>query len=426
MNSLGHTLALLGCLVALGLGPMRSAAQGADELNTAVQQIAERVIEHLKEKRATEVAVGSVTERPPSANSSGGVAIQRALKARLTELGAKQQPPIEVSRAADFFVEGTYRGSQQPDAKLFALHMNVALYGKDASGQSARMLEIPAAIYDVADIATVLGIQVELPVAQDKPANETPEKQPIQTAQVKTEPAAEKPIGSPPAPIPQVVARHVALEKAVKEPPVRIASSTTANVDSEVTTSKSNPYAVEILVKKKGSDQFAPTPAETNDDQVFVALENGDVFRVRVHNRSHYDAGVTVALDGLSSFEFSNNQAYKKLDKWFVPRNSAVDIPGWHKSNAANGRMTFHEFEVVPHGESPASQINRTAAIGTITVAFCAAWEDDQEPPPEHLAPIETMGVGKGKLFQAEAREVKMNFGQVRTVISIRYDLPPL
>jgi hypothetical protein len=173
-----------------------------------------------------------------------------------------------------------------------------------------------------------------------------------------------------------------------------------------------SPYAIEVLIAGQ------PTPAESREGTAFVQIQKEQIYAVRLINNSDEDVGVTLAIDGVNTLEFSQNPAYRQLGKWVVGARSTGIVTGWH----ILGNQS-HSFQVMDYANSAAAKVSSTRDIGTITAVFCAAFTGD--PPPDEPAKGKGgVATGFGPPTEQRLADVVRKFGVVRGSVSVRYDKP--
>lgn len=192
-----------------------------------------------------------------------------------------------------------------------------------------------------------------------------------------------------------------------------------------VAASSASPFTMEILIN--GS----PRNIQLEDGQPFIQLQKGDAFEIRFTNRANFEAAVTFALDGVSSFQFSDlritqgaNKGQPKYSKWIVPRNKSIVVKGWHRNN-----KEVDAFLVTDFGNSAASKIGSVSGLGTITATVRATWPKGQDPPegePLMAMAEPDIGIGRGERLEQRVREDvdPRSYGQPRAVITVRYAKP--
>ena len=178
------------------------------------------------------------------------------------------------------------------------------------------------------------------------------------------------------------------------------------------------PYSIEMLVLDGSCGRYSTLKAESRDSLAFVSIGRNREYAIQVHNRSDTDAVVRVYIDGLSMFSFSKSREYTHV---IVPARSSTLIKGWHRDNCVSNR-----FLVTRYADSPAARIlQNTSDIGTVTVMFSAAWEnEDDRPGDEPVSDCRRKsvnGTAVGKPVTVRYSEVSRWTGVVRSIVSVRY-----
>ncbi len=158
-----------------------------------------------------------------------------------------------------------------------------------------------------------------------------------------------------------------------------------------------------------------------DDGLAFCKIARNELYGIRVYNLSPYDAAVTLTVDGLSVFAFSENKTYTH---YIIPAGGKADIVGWHRTNAV-----ADSFRVVGYGESEVARLlPSSSSVGTVTAVFAAAWNAGATPPPDEAprskgAPPAD-ATGRGPAVAAKFVEVVKDVGVPRSTVSIRYTKP--
>lgn len=176
------------------------------------------------------------------------------------------------------------------------------------------------------------------------------------------------------------------------------------------------PYQIEILVHGH------PLPIRLHDGLGHVSIKHGDIYAVRIYNKSPYDAAVRLSVDGLNVFTFSQLRKHDgspKYEFYIVPAHKTVTLKGWHRSNS-----TVDSFLVTDYAKSAAATIQHQHELGTITAVFSAAWPKGGQKP--HDEDFTGKGGGKATGFgppvAQQVNEVHREVGRMRAAISLRYD----
>lgn len=341
-------------------------AGASEDLDKEMTVVAKQIKLLLDQKGQDSIAVGEF-RGPAKLASSAGPAITKALEDELKKIG------VACKRRAELEVNGEYRDVDDQKSKLMTVQITAHVV--DRSGVEVVAFE-PRGVFNVATIASLLGVTVALP------------------ADAKPEARSEK------------------LAEAVDKPQVHLAST-------RISAAADSPFAVEVLVKV-GAD-FRPRAATRDDDGfAFLKIKRGETYGVRLINDSANDAAVTLTVDGLSVFAFSGNKAYTH---YIVPSKGSLTVPGWHRTNAVSD-----SFQVGEYAKSAvAEKLPSSASIGTITAGFAAAWPKDGPPPEDEPSASKVPGgrsvdaTVKGPPVNTNFTEVVRKTGLLRASVSVRY-----
>src|SRR5262245_53003793 len=239
--------------VALALGTVLAGPARADEaLRKELSVIAKGIGEAVKGLGHDTIAVGEFTGPPQLATSSGPV-IAKTL--------AEELPKncVTVKRIAAIGVKGEFEDVKDKQSGLLAARIKGTV--TDRSGQV--LFTFTRGVFGDTALAALFGTTAKLPA--DLPPAE----------------------------------RNAELEKSLDKPKVVVnGARASAAADS--------PYAVEILAAPRPGGKYAAKTATVDGGQAFVPLSQGEVFGVRLINKSPHDAAVTLTIDGLSLYAFSD------------------------------------------------------------------------------------------------------------------------
>ena len=346
-------------------------AQADDALRTELAAVAKGIAEAAKGLGHEAVAVGEFTG-PGSLVASGGPVIAKTLAEELPKHG------VAVRSAAPVAVRGEFEDVKDQQSGLLAARIKGAV--TDRSGRV--LFTFSRGVFSDTALAALFGTTAKLPA--DLPPAE----------------------------------RNAELEKSLDKPKVHVQGPrVSAAVDS--------PYAVEVWAAPQPGGKYAPRQAKVDGGLAFVPLSQGEVFAVRLINKSPHDAAVTLTIDGLSLYAFSDVKDPKtgrpRYAVVIVPAGQEVFLRGWHRTNEV-----AEEFVITNYAKSAAAELKSTAATGTVTAAFAAAWPADK-PPPADEPPSQTMNsrsadaVGRGAKVGQKFVEVERHIGLVRATVSVRY-----
>jgi hypothetical protein len=362
------TARLLVCGLALaallgGAGRVHAQAGLKAELAEAAKKVAQAVGDR-------PVTVGEFSG-PQRLQSSAGPGIAKALS------DALKKQKVKVENNAALTVEGDFSDFNDDQSGRLAVRLNVRI--KNNRGKVA--LEFARAIFpkDANDTT----IQDLLGVSTSAPANASAEQ------------------------------RDDLIRASLKDPKATIDGT-------RVMARRNRPFAVEVLVKS-GDDYVAKKPEEKVQGRAFVSLDRKDVYAVRLINTSKFDAAVTLNVDGLNVFSFSevkDETGDPKVTRIIVPTNSQVTIKGWYLTNGKTA-----SFEVTDLPKSAGGALKSSSAVGTITASFAVAVaKGDKLPSDEPKArAADPSATGLGTEVGLNYRETERVFGVVRDTISVRY-----
>lgn len=181
--------------------------------------------------------------------------------------------------------------------------------------------------------------------------------------------------------------------------------------------SANSPYGVEVVVEK-GSDYVALQP-ELKKGRVSVNVRKGDIVALRLHNMSGFEAATSVLVDGLSRYALAEDPQ----------RRGGLDLVGNGTPRTIKGYFCDGEnvdsFQIGSYSKSVAAKhLPDASSAGTFTIAFRAAWEKGQDPPPNE--PVVTKappGVVQGPKRHDPTVEVEREIGGLRAVVKIFYGM---
>jgi hypothetical protein len=190
---------------------------------------------------------------------------------------------------------------------------------------------------------------------------------------------------------------------------------------TKIIPSAKSPYAIEVLVKRDIKALAMPRQPRFEGDNPFVDTQRGELYAVRVYNNSQHEAAVTLHIDGLSVFTFSEVRDPKgapRYSHYIIPPGKDTTIHGWHKRNEPPDN--FLSFLVTAYGDGASKLVAQpTGKVGLITATFAYAWPKGQEPPKDDRSAGDETGLGPP--ISAKFAEPQRTIGAVRDIVSIRY-----
>jgi hypothetical protein len=357
--------ALLLTLPSLAQEKKDEKKEPSPDLQKALASAAQEVAQFLKSRQAGELAVGQFTS-PPQLQASGGSGLSKILAEQLTQSG------VTVKRRAELGLQGEYAEVPAQEGAVVA-----RITGEVRDRQGKAVHQFTRDVSGPEAIAGMFGVTVNLP--PDKGQKE----------------------------------RNRILRKGLGTSQVVLA-------ENKVLAGEGSPYSIEVLVRDGA--KLDSRPPKDQEGMAFVSIERGQQYAVRVTNKSEYDAAVTLMIDGLNMFAFSERKDYSYF---ILGAGQSTVIQGWHRTNEVSDA-----FEVTSYAKSAVAELLASPAkIGTITATFAAAWAVDQPPPPDELAArLADRGTGdatgRGPAVASKFTEVARKKGAMRASVSVRYTRP--
>jgi hypothetical protein len=348
-----------------------SPLRAGEGLRKELALVADGITKVVKEFGYDTIAVGEFTG-PAELAASGGAVITQTLTEELHKKG------LTVQLRAPIGLKGEFRDVKDKTTGLLAAQIKGAV--TDRSGKV--LFTFDRGVFGTETVASLFGATSDLP--PDLNEKEASEK----------------------------------LEKQLDNPKVHVAGT-------KVSATANSPYAVEILVAPKSGAALQPRAPKIEEGLAFVGIRRGEVYGVRLINNTAHEAAVTLTIDGLNVFTFSEVRDPKtkqpRFGRVIVPAKGSVVIKGWHRTNELS-----EEFLVTEYARSAAGSLGSTAKLGTITATFSAAWPKGGQPPSDEPAgPSRSVdATGRGAQFKEKYVEVEREIGVVREVVSVRYTRP--
>ncbi len=148
-----------------------------------------------------------------------------------------------------------------------------------------------------------------------------------------------------------------------------------------------------------------------------MKINRSEEYTVVLHNRAPFEAAVELRIDGLSMFDFSTDGSFNS--KVLVASGKTVEIPGWYFTDKET-----HAFVITSLPDSAAGKRGLTAAIGTITASFSAAWEPTAQRPADEAGSRDSdpNATGIGRAIAKNFITVPRVLGRTRSIVSVRYN----
>lgn len=319
-----------------------------------------------EEKLPREMIVGDFSGAP-RLKASGGVEIGRCITEQLEKSG------IRVHDEAHLQLLGKFKLSdkkQFPEDEFNSLALEIEAMILDSSDDE--LVELPISVFGSIALQ-IAGQTVDLPAQMPES-----ERQKLINTQIKVSP--------------------------------------TKVDETHVKPSSNSHFAIEILVAN-ANRLTARSPKLDSLSRAFVELHHGEEYVVRIHNNAIFDAGVSLAIDGVDMFVDAKDAPPNS--RLIVFAGKHIDVPGWYITHS-----NTKAFEISGYEDSVAKRVGNTTSIGTITATFRACWDPNSSRPAD-----EPGGAPKGGKATKQGRDLERNyvelirdFGQVRSIVSVRYD----
>lgn len=356
----------LGAMLWVQAEPLRAEDLSLEKELNAI--IVEHVIPMMEKRGQGAVAIGGFTAAT-SVKGSAGPEIQMKLSQMLQQLNV-----VVDSDKYRYEITGNYLPYNDPQSDLYGVKLVARLVDAE---DGTTLGEFPRFVFGPESVPRLLGLTVSSKGSND------PKMQ------------------------------SVSFKKSVHTPEVFVTGAL-------VSASPVSPYSVELLVLKNGQYQAMPMSSDAQSRPLARFAKN-DIYAIRLTNNSDHDSAVRLTIDGVNTFEFSEQSP--KPNYWIVPRSKdgkpgSTIVRGWDKSAAKS-----LEFKVVDFPDSAAAKIKlQPSQVGMISASFAACWENENDRPRSEGR---TRSTGFGSEIVDQKSLVKRHVGQVRDVISVRYERNP-
>lgn len=348
-------------VLAIGLSALLAARANAEDLalDDGIAKLAAGVVETLRAEGGELAIVVGDFRGVPRLKAAGGPGLQQRLAAALQALKVVVRDGAPYQLVGEFATEE----AQAHEADRFqSLALRLQATVLDAKDKELKSFKIR--IFGDAPLQFVGGT-ASLPPTKDGEASSQREQAKID--------AVAKPVA--------------ALEGA----------ETRAHAES--------PFGVEVAVHEAG--KITPRQPRLQDGRAFVDLEKGEEYVVRLRNRADFEVAVTLTIDGLSMFAFSEEGNFGS--QVLVPPGRFVEIPGWYVTREKTDR-----FQIGGYAQSAAAaKLLPASSVGVITATFSESVAGSGKDPK-----ATARGAQIGFSYREEKRVVK----SPTAVVSVRYD----
>jgi hypothetical protein len=330
-----------------------------------MDRFAGRIKQLLDSERESSIALNQFNAPARLAsNSSSGIrkALEEALRKR----------DVRIKKNARLEITGEYREVEDPHDKKTVVRFLGHIVDQD-TGRPVSECEVK--VDNITSMAVLVGATMELP------------------------------------PTPVRDDREQSIREGIRKPSAHVAST-------RISAAPRSPFAIEILTGPAAcSDlELRPREAVIDEGQAYMNIRTDERYAVLLINNASFDVAVTLTIDGLSMFAFSENKDYGYV---IVPQHSRGLITGWHRTNE-----NAEKFVVTDYARSAAASrsLAPSADLGVITACFAAAWPDKGKPPPDEGMPDRaSLATGRGPITRTDFVAVERRMGRLRASISVRY-----
>lgn len=364
-------------------------AGATQKLRAQLRPLANTIVEIIKEEKQTAIIVGEFIS-PPGFDANYGPGIQQLMIEELQAL----KPGVVKEADCDLSLTGklSYQDEGEGDDRVRVIKVKVEI--ESASGKLIGKLakdirDQPQVIKDPEVIAAIL---------------------------------APAPIELPPK----------ASDKSISDDIQRIANKPDFTPQgTRVRANEKSPFGIELLVSSRALPDLASwsrVPAravKSKNGLPEVEVNRAEFYAVRVFNDTRHMVAVTLTIDGVDMFTFSEvrtppgskfpngKPGYSHL---IIPPGGAI-IPGWPINNEKS-----ESFVVTEYGKGISKHLKvKPNKPGVVTVTFALAWEGNNIPDEEKGSRSPGNETGRGPDVKNPLREVHLNIGVVREIDSVRY-----
>ena len=338
-------------------------AQASPEMEKQIGKFAQKIKLFLDDRKEKAVTMGEITG-PPQLAANPGPGLVALLGQELTKLHVAIKP------AAKLGITGEFRPVRDKASKELAMQVKLRIV--DAGNNTLAIFS--CGVLGAPEIAILGGLSTVISVKED-PAK-----------------------------------RKKKMEESLQNPVVAVDGT-------RITNGPGQPYALEVVVGEQAKQP------EMVDKLAFVPLERGEIYAIKLYNKTDRDAAVLLHIDGINVFAFNEDPdpdgVVRKEFHIIVPRNGATVIKGWYRRKG-----TSDSFLVTGYPESAVAALGlkSSARVGTITAVFKACWAKGDMPPPEEGASLSGNATGFGPPVEERYVRLERTFGMMRAAITVRYN----
>lgn len=365
--------------------PLLAEEDSAYSLDEGCRMLAAKVVEIIeKEGLAKTVAVGTFAAAP-RLESSGGVGLSVRVKKALQSLGMTVQPKGAVQLSGGFadamVAPESISGIEQLGERPSRVALRIEYLVRDASDR------------DIAKgVVNAFG-DAPLEIAGGTGDLATPDR--TTDGEISDE---------------SFDRQQAAIHDSFQTPNAVV-------VGSETRPSRNSPFGMEVRVLNPGGQGSSARRPEVRDGRSFVQLSKGDEYVVRLRNATDGTVLVSLTIDGLDAFTFSQDPGDKDRKVHFVLKpNAQYEVPGWFIS-----KKFSETFRITDYARSEAVKMfGSSESVGQITATFYAAAV--MRSYTVSAPYVEGIGTERGRKVETNYQQVDMQEGSPLATVTVRYE----
>lgn len=382
----------------------------AASLSEVVEEYATVFSKFLKENGENKVAIDNF--QGPRIGTGKSIATQL-----IDALRAKGIQVVDSELDASYVIRGNH--SQQPDGAFPVVGVEIKIVSTETNVEEKSLTRRVRLKFgqDIAKIEEVRGEEAR-PIPQQSVAIDKPEEVEQITAPSFDASAARS-----------QSERDDVLQKGLQTPGFQSFVNTDTKTQSLIAAAATSQFKVQLLVDRPGPDGqydgiYEPLAIEKRSDLAFAPFQKGDRYAVELINESDFDVGVALEIDGINSLSLSEVSEFRQVGKWVVPQKSRGIIKGYHLDNR---RVASFLVDTADQQETQLRRLGPPSNIGTVSVAFFAAWNVGEEPPPfaKSLGNTRNLITVPGPKIENPTETVAKQFCQQSLArVTVRYSNP--
>ncbi|MEM6691932.1 MAG: hypothetical protein AAF664_21060 [Planctomycetota bacterium] len=318
-----------------------SSISHADSLDGQLYQAARKIASVMQEQGHHHLALGEFTSLEGTPDSYGpGLRVELSNAFAEVAIAEEQETPVSVIKQSIYRVSGTYQVMDDPEdalapesgvPQMLVLKIDLMLRERGED-----LFPVTLFVDRVRDIARVSGTSGLFRLEDDA----------------------------------RELHRQIRVKRAK---PTFIVDGTKIRSSSE------SDVAVEILTRSAlagDSVESKPRTVLTEGGTPTVPVAVGEVYEVRIHNLSDDEIAVSMSVDGIDQFTFSEDRdsatGRPRLTHWLIGANRTFTIKGWHRTSDDSRSDNLLRFLVTKYGDGASQfvpQVDRSR-VGFLQLAI--------------------------------------------------------